>query len=133
VATITTVLNLWLAGRIVKFSGRLQRPWPDLRMLVFPRLAAAVLAVAVILSFLDGMIGLFATVSAAALAVAYGILGFSVLHAITRDIKGRAMVLGAAYGGVIMFGWPILALCLLGLADAAIDLRSRKRGPPARL
>ena len=27
-ATITNVFNLWLAGRIVKFSGRLTRPWP---------------------------------------------------------------------------------------------------------
>ena len=29
-ATITNVLNLWLAARIVKFSGRLKRPWPRL-------------------------------------------------------------------------------------------------------
>jgi hypothetical protein len=43
-------------------------------------------------------------------------------------------VLGAAYGGVLIFGWPILALCLLGLIDTAFDLRgrvARKRGPPA--
>jgi hypothetical protein len=33
-----------------------------------------------------------------------------------------------------MVGWLVLALCLLGLVDAAIDLRARvarKRGPPA--
>jgi hypothetical protein len=133
-ATVTMVVNLWLAGRIVKFSGRLQRPWPDLSALAFPRPAAAALAVAVALSFIGGLIALLATVTAAALAVAYGMLGFAVLHAITRGVKGRSMVLGAAYGSVIMFGWPILALCLLGLADAAIDLRARrarKRSPPA--
>ena len=27
---ITTLLNLWLAGRITLASGRLTRPWPDL-------------------------------------------------------------------------------------------------------
>ncbi len=27
-AMLTSLLNLWLAGRVVKFSGRLTRPWP---------------------------------------------------------------------------------------------------------
>ncbi len=35
-ATITNVLNLWLAGRVVKFSGRLTRPWPELAQMSFP-------------------------------------------------------------------------------------------------
>jgi hypothetical protein len=133
-ATITNVLNLWLAGRIVKFSGRLQRPWPELPALAFPNSAMAALAASVVLSFVGGLIGILATVAAACLVVAYGILGFAVLHGITRGMRGRAMVLGAAYGGVMMFGWPILALCLLGLGDGFLDLRARaarKRGPPA--
>jgi len=35
---------------------------------------------------------------------------------------------------VLVFGWPVLALCLLGLIEAVVDLRARiarKRGPPA--
>jgi len=35
---------------------------------------------------------------------------------------------------VIVLGWPLLALCLLGLFDSIVDLRgqvARKRGPPA--
>ena len=36
-ATITNVLNLWLAARIVKFSGLLKRPWPQLSAMTFPR------------------------------------------------------------------------------------------------
>jgi hypothetical protein len=35
---------------------------------------------------------------------------------------------------VLVFGWPVLAICLLGLIETAIDLRARvarKRGPPA--
>jgi hypothetical protein len=132
-ATITNVLNLWLAALIVRFSGRLRRPWPDLSALTFPRVAAAALAVAIILTFAGGMLGLLATVSSAALLVAYGILGFAVLHSLTRGSKGRSLVLGAAYASVILFFWPVVALCLLALADAAIDLRGRaasKRGPP---
>ena len=36
-ATITNLFNLWLAARIVKFSGRLKRPWPQLSAMTFPR------------------------------------------------------------------------------------------------
>jgi hypothetical protein len=34
---------------------------------------------------------------------------------------------------VLVLGWPVLALCLLGLIETAIDLRARiasTRGPP---
>jgi hypothetical protein len=134
-ATFTNVLNLWLAGRVVKVSGRLQRPWPDLSAIAFPQWAAAALAVAIALAFAGGIISVLASVVSASLLVAYGILGFAVLHAITRGARGRGLVLGAAYGGVLIFGWPILALCLLGLIDTFFNLRARgahKRGPPAR-
>jgi hypothetical protein len=131
-ATFTNVLNLWLAGRIVKVSGRLQRPWPDLAALAFPQWATAGLALAIALTFAGGIISVLASVVTAALLVAYGVLGFAVLHAVTRGARGRGLVLGAAYGGVLIFGWPILALCVLGLIDTFFSLRARKqRGPPA--
>jgi hypothetical protein len=134
-ATTTNVINLWLAGRIVKFSGRLQRPWPDLPALAFPRSAAIALAIAVALTFAGGMIGLLGTVTAAALVVAYGMLGFAVLHALTFGTRGRALMLGACYASVVMFFWPVFAMSVLGLADTLFDLRgrvARKRGgPPA--
>jgi hypothetical protein len=66
--------------------------------------------------------------------MAYGVLGFAVLHAITQGMNARGFLLGGAYAAVVVFGWPILALCLLGLIEAAIDLRARvarTRGPPS--
>jgi hypothetical protein len=134
VATTTNVLNLWLAARIVKFSGRLSRPWPDLPALSFPGVTAAMLAVAVALAFVGGITGLLATVAGAALVVAFGVLGFAVLHSLTRNARGRGLVLGVAYASVMLFFWPVAALCLLGLADMAIGLRARaarRGGPPA--
>jgi len=133
-ATITNVTNLWLAGRIVKFSGRLQRPWPELPALSFPRPAALAFVAAVALSFVGGLTGVLAGVTASSLLIAFGILGFAVLHSLTRGMKGRPLVLSASYASVAIFGWPILALCLLGLAEAVADVRARsarKRGPPA--
>ena len=133
-ATFTNVHTLWLAGRGVTVSGRLQRPWPDLSALAFPRWVTAALALAILLAFAGGIISVLASIVTASLLVAYGILGFAVLHAITRGVRGRNLALGAAYGGVLIFGWPILALCLLGLIDTFFSLRARsaqKRGPPA--
>jgi len=133
-ATITNVLNLWLAGRIVKFSGQLKRPWPQLSAMTFPRPAVAVLAASVAISFIGGLIGILAGIVAASLLMAYGVLGFAVLHAITQGMNARPFLLGSIYAAVIVFGWPTLALCLLGLVETAFDLRARlarRRGPPA--
>jgi hypothetical protein len=133
VATLTNVLNLWLAERVVKISGRLARPLSDLSAMRFPSYAPAVTAVAVAASFVPGVAGLLAEVLGASLLIAaYAILGFAVLHAITRGTSGRPFTLGGAYAAVLVLGWPVLVLSLLGLADAAFDFRgraARRRGP----
>jgi len=134
-ATVTNLLNLWLAARVVKFSGRLARPWPQLSSMTFPPSMTAALGVAVVLSFLDGMLGIVGGIVAASLLLVYGVLGFAVLHAITQGMSARPFVLSITYAGVILLGWPMLALCLLGLVDTAIGLRARvsaRRGPPTR-
>ncbi len=136
VATVTSVFNLWLAARIVKFSGRLTRPWPALAEMTFPKLFSVTLAAAIALSFLDSLVGIVAGVLSAALLMAYAVLGLSVLHAITRGIGSRPFLLGGIYASVIIFGWPVLALCVLGIAETAFDLRARaarKRGLPTSL
>ena len=64
--------------------------------------------------------------------MAYAILGFAVLHAITRGMSSRPFTLGGIYAAVIVFGWPVLVMSLLGLADTAFDFRgraARRRGP----
>ena len=134
VATVSGLINLWLAARVVKFSGLLKRPWPQLSAMTFPKPVAALLAAAVALSFAGGLVGIVAGVFSASLFMAYGVLGLAVLHAITRGINSRAFLLGGAYAAVIVFGWPMFVLCLLGLFETAFDLRARlarRRGPPA--
>jgi hypothetical protein len=66
--------------------------------------------------------------------LAYGVLGFAVLHAVTQGMSARPFVLSITYAGVFLLTWPMLALCLLGLVEMAIGLRARvsaKRNPPA--
>src|SRR5690606_18788375 len=49
---VTSLANLWLAGRVARLSGRLARPWPDLGEIRFPPRAPLLLAVAVAGTFL---------------------------------------------------------------------------------
>jgi len=134
--TMTQLLNLWLAARIVKISGRLKRPWPDLAAMRFPAATPFVLAAAMAGSFLPYIVGVGAEVLAASLLVAYAALGFAVLHGITHRLQNRSVVLVGVYTAVAIFVWPALLVALLGLIDTVLDLRTRvaaTRGPPAPL
>jgi hypothetical protein len=133
-STVTNMFNLWLAARIVKISGRLRRPWPDLANLTLPPASSGLLAAAIAGSFLPDLFGILSGAFAASLLMAFAMLGLAVLHAITRGSSSRAVVLAAVYAATIVLGWPLLALSLLGLAEAAFNIRNRvarKRGPPA--
>jgi hypothetical protein len=133
--TVTHLFNLWLAGRVVSVSGRLRRPWPDLPALTLPKQAPLFLAGAIALTFLPGVLGTVSMVFAAALLMAFAILGLAVLHAITRGTDSRYFILAGVYGALFVFTWPVIPLALLGLAEAAFDIRGRfahaRRGPPA--
>lgn len=136
-AALLTVIhgfNLWLAARIVKVSDRLRRPWPDLSTLSLPPSARIMLAIAIVGSFLPDLVGLLSRLLAAGLFMAYAIMGFAVLHFITRGVSGRAFMLSGTYAAVILLIWPLLAMSLLGLAETTFNIRARfaaKGGPPA--
>lgn len=131
---LTLLINLWLAGRVVSLSGRLKRPWPDLHALALPTYASAVYALAIAGTFLPGLVGIIAGLFAASLTIAYAAHGLAVMHALLRPVKSRVIVLTGVYAAIMLFGWPLLAIVILGLADALLDIRRRaasRRGPPA--
>lgn len=132
VAMMTLVLNVWLAGRLLQVSGRLPRPWPDLRRIAMPQMALIAFLVALALSFAGGLIALMAQVCVSALAIGFAIAGMSVIHAFSLAWPARAMWLAVIYFIVLVFGWPAIALAAIGLADTLIDLRARFAAPLSR-
>src|SRR6266849_10227772 len=90
VAMMTLTLNLWLAAKITATSGRLHRPWPDLKSAELPPMTLVALSVALAFCFIGGLAALFAQITATALLMAYAITGFAVLHTLTLALKGRA-------------------------------------------
>jgi hypothetical protein len=132
-AMMTLTLNLWLAARITATSGRLHRPWPDLKATALPPMILAALSAAIAFCFIGGLLAMVAQTVTAALVMAYVLVGFAVLHTVTLTLKNRAIWLSCSYAVVTVFGWPLLAIAALGLADAVFGLRQRYlqgRPPP---
>jgi hypothetical protein len=134
VAMMTLTLNLWLAGKITATSGRLHRPWPDLKSAELPPMTLVALSVALAFCFIGGLAAMFAQITTTALMMAYGLTGFAVLHTLTLALKSRVFWLCCTYAIVVAFGWPVLAMIVLGLADAVFGIRQRYlRGKPPPL
>ena len=134
---MTLTLNLWLAAKIAATSGRLHRPWPDLKGADLPPMTLAVLSLALAFCFTGGLLAMLARIVAATLIMAYALTGFAALHTLTMALKHRALWLGCTYAVVVIFSWPLLAMAALGLADAVFGLRRRylqgRPPPPARI
>lgn len=129
---ITTLLNLWLAGRITLASGRLARPWPDLNHIALPASATGALVLAMAAAFMSGMPGLVAGGFAGALTMAFALLGLAVAHAVTRGSPWRNFILSTLYAAFVFFTpAAVLLLALAGLAETIFKYRdARDRGPP---
>ncbi|HVT56648.1 MAG TPA: DUF2232 domain-containing protein [Xanthobacteraceae bacterium] len=126
---LAQLANLYLAGRIARASGKLARPWPDLSATAFPFSAPLLLFGVLVLSFLHSIIGLVAGAFTTCLLVAYALLGLAVLHHVTRAIALRGLILGITWGLLVVLGWPVVLLALIGLADGLLNFRQRL-GPP---
>ncbi|MBU6458916.1 MAG: hypothetical protein KGQ48_15475 [Bradyrhizobium sp.] len=132
VAMVTLTLNLWLAAKITAVSGRLHRPWPDLKSTALPPTTMAALCAAIAFCFSGGLLAILAQITAASLMVAYALTGFAVLHTLALARKHRILWLGCAYAAVLLFSWLLLVMAILGLADAIFGIRRRylQRRPP---
>jgi len=130
-ATMVTMaalmLNLWLAARIARTSGRLMRPWPALNLIEYPVPTLGALAAALLASFAGGLLAIFAQIIATALVLAYALAGLAVLHTLTAPMATRGFWLAGTYALIAVFGWPLLAVAAIGIADAAFGLRRRRR------
>ncbi|MBZ0164943.1 MAG: DUF2232 domain-containing protein [Notoacmeibacter sp.] len=110
--------NFYLAGTLVRLSGRLKRPrddWPTaLRM---PRLGLALFGAAMLAAFAPGGFGFAASAVAGALAAGFIVSGYAMAHARTRGKPGRAIMLWLAYLATAFLSFPLFAFLIAGLLD----------------
>jgi Predicted membrane protein (DUF2232) len=129
--TFVTTLNLFVAGRVVRASGRLPRPWPDLPSLRLPRWMAGTLLVGSLASFAPGLIGHIGVILLGVGLAVFSLAGFALVHDLTRGWGMRGFALGLLYALTFIIGWPMIFVALAGLADVLFDLRARRPTPPA--
>ncbi|MGU3665561.1 DUF2232 domain-containing protein [Methylobacterium sp. A49B] len=121
---------LWASARIVKISGRLPRPWPDIPSTAMPRTTLATLAAAILMCFAPGYVGVFGIALVGALSAAFALQGLAAFHDRSRGRPGRGLMLFGMY--LILFvtqGIALVALTVFGLADTALDRRRPKDNP----
>jgi hypothetical protein len=124
----TTLFNLWLAGRIVRTSGRLARPWPDLPAMRLPRWALLAGVAALAVCFAPGMAGLCGRIGVAAMATPFTILGYASVHDLTRSLGARPAILGVLYALTFVLNWIMLVvMTVFGVIDHLFDLRGRRQ------
>jgi hypothetical protein len=126
--TLTTVINMWLAGRIATASGLTARPMPDLALVELPRSVLVPTALAVALTFLPGLPGYIGWIGVAALSVVYFLVGLATIHLLTRGMAMRGMILFGVYFFTLIFLWVAVLIIIVGFADAGFDLRRKVTG-----
>jgi hypothetical protein len=58
--------------------------------------------------------------------------GLAVLHAYSRGMPFRRLLLAAVYLGILLLGWVAVVMAILGLSEPMLRLRERAaaRGQP---
>ncbi len=123
------MVNLYLAGRIARLSGRLGRDWPDLALIAYPPLFPLITVAAFAASFAPGLLGVVGTSFSGAFLVAYLIAGLALAHFLAR---GRApWILWLVYAALLLLGpYAALALTVTGLLEPVVNLKRRLGAPP---
>ncbi|THD43702.1 MAG: DUF2232 domain-containing protein [Bradyrhizobium sp.] len=120
--------NLYAAARSTSLSHRLPRAWPDLPSeFVLSRSFAAVTVLAIGAAVaLPQPIDQFAWVFAAPFAAAFALQGFAVLHAMSRGLPLRPLLIVALYFCcAVRAGWTLPLIAVIGFVDSLISLRAR--------
>ncbi len=122
------LINLYGGAKIASLSGQLTRPWDDLSAISLPQGYGIAMVPAILGTMLPGLIGLASLILLGTLAIAHAVIGLSILHSITRKFPGRPILLAIVYGGVMLLGFPLIILSVLGIVEPWARFRDRAGG-----
>jgi hypothetical protein len=123
---VMVVVNGVLAQALAVRLGWNRRPSPALSELELPGWLWPAIGVAALLAVLgDDGLGFLGRSLLIVLVVPYMFLGLAVIHAFARRWSHRRLALTIFYGGVMLLGWPLLAILLLGFVEDWAHVRQR--------
>ncbi len=126
---IMLVANAALAQGVLARFGANWRPSPDLAGLGLPLwvpVALGLAAAAVVFGGAPRYVGINMLIL---LGVPFCLAGLAVLHAAVRHMSHPAMALVGFYMLAALFGWPLVAVAILGLLESGLGLRHRLASP----
>jgi hypothetical protein len=129
-------VNLYIAARSAGLSHRLRRPWPDLpSSLILPAPLAGVAIAALALAFaLPAPSDQFAWIAVGSLGAAFALQGLAVLHALSRGLPLRPLLLAALYlCCIVRSNWTLPAIALIGLIESFAALRARAAASKSKI
>ena len=126
---IMLVVNAALAQGVLARFGANWRPSPDLAGLGVPLWLPVALGLAAAAVAFGGGVRFVGINMLIALSVPFALAGLAVLHAAARRLTHPAMVLIGFYLLAALFGWPFLAVAVLGLLESWLGLRHRLASP----
>jgi len=132
------IFNTWIAAKVVRASGMMARPAPDMRMVGLPRGIIFGLGIMLLATSAGGLVGRGAVGFAGAALFAILLVGLAVVHEWTVGKPARMFMLTALY--VALLGvWQLAVppLLVLGLAEPFFRFRDKfrarrqsRRNPP---
>jgi len=123
---VMVVLNAVIAQALAVRMGWNRRPSVALSELELPGWLWPAIGLAALLAVIgDGGLGFLGRALLIVLAVPYVFLGLAVIHALARRWSHRRLALGLFYATVMLFGWPLLAVLLLGFVEDWAHVRQR--------
>jgi hypothetical protein len=123
---VMVVLNGVLAQALAVRLGWNRRPSPALSELELPGWLWPTIGIAALLAVVgDGGLGFLGRALLIVLVVPYVFLGLAVIHAAAGRWPHRRLALALCYGAIMLLGWPLLAVLLLGFVEDWAHVRQR--------
>ncbi|MGC2412147.1 MAG: DUF2232 domain-containing protein, partial [Stellaceae bacterium] len=126
---IMLIANAVLAQGVLARFGANWRPSPDLAGLGLPLWVPVALGVAAAAVVFGGSLRFVGINMLIALSVPFCLAGLAVLHAAARRMPHPQAALIGFYMLAAFFGWPFLAVAVLGLLESGLGLRRRLASP----
>ena len=127
---VMIAVNGALAQGLASRFGRNLRPSPDMATLELPRALLVALVVAAVVGLVaPGGLGYIGRNLLVVLGIAYLFAGLAVVHGFILRLTARQALLVVVYVTMVLFGWPVLLVMLLGIVDQLFGLRRRFAGP----
>ena len=122
---LMVMINFMLAQLLAVRTGWARRPTPDFDRLELPGWLWPGDGGRGVLVLAGGIIGDLGWSLLIVLVVPYLFLGLALVHVVVRRWSRPGLALAAIYGAMILLGWPILLVLLLGFVEDWAHLRRR--------